>query len=457
MSIFENFKSSVQKIREKIEEFKDDHKSLSQAISTALEFLPGPYDKFARTIWDGIEKEDDSAEKMLLILERIQRNDEKSFMEITKNISELIKKNATKEDLQKIGEQIRTSNESIVKILEPKLNELLKITQENSLDIKEIKSILLAREIRENNGFSRPAHVFLTNVDSATRIRIERSQPEKHDYRIFKDVKDFWKAYDSLELDGGMWIEIDGTFSEYGPLTFGTPWQKKEDHFNWRGSISSLELPFGIDGIISISSGNAIIRLEPVRLSTSDGPELSYNRYAGLYQGIGRNSIPLVIDEKLLRESRKRHNVQEGKHTYKVRIRGTVEQPPGCFSTMTTNPEQFDKSQYVLHVAGEGSSIEYLGNTDFLEADVWAIFESKGLETMIVRCPDFSEETSIGQAIQEIRKQARRQFGSEYVLKEQFDSIKRPFGPDVGKYSGLNIEDARSIVQMARQIFELIR
>jgi hypothetical protein len=48
---------------------------------------------------------------MLKILERIENNDQKSFSIIESKIAELIQFRPKDEDLQRIGEQIRSSNQ----------------------------------------------------------------------------------------------------------------------------------------------------------------------------------------------------------------------------------------------------------------------------------------------------------------------------------------------------------
>ena len=67
-----------------------------------------------------------------------------------------------------------------------------------------------------------------------------------------------------------------------------------------------------------------------------------------------------------------------------MRIRGTIEEPLGFTSTITTVPERFDKKQYVLQVAGDGAFMKIIGSVDFFESDIWAIVESKGVENMVV-------------------------------------------------------------------------
>jgi len=68
----------------------------------------------------------DSSAKLLEILEKIQDNTEQSFYEIKMNMSEIIQFGARTQDIQKLGEQIRVSNESVISNLKKAFNEELK-------------------------------------------------------------------------------------------------------------------------------------------------------------------------------------------------------------------------------------------------------------------------------------------------------------------------------------------
>jgi tetratricopeptide (TPR) repeat protein len=130
LSVFELFKERVLEVRKAVEEFKDNHKMASKAISLVIDSMPEPFNKFSSVIWNGLEKQAeggaDSSAKLLEILEKIENNTEQSFFEIKTNISELIQFGAKTEDIQKLGEQIRISNESVTQNLKEAFNEELK-------------------------------------------------------------------------------------------------------------------------------------------------------------------------------------------------------------------------------------------------------------------------------------------------------------------------------------------
>jgi hypothetical protein len=129
LSILSSFKEGVLKIRKAVEEFKDDHKIASEAITLVIESMPEPFNKFCSVIWNGLEKQEaqaDSSAKLLEILEKIENNTEQSFYEIKMNMSEIIQFGARTQDIQKLGEQIRVSNESVISNLKQAFNEELK-------------------------------------------------------------------------------------------------------------------------------------------------------------------------------------------------------------------------------------------------------------------------------------------------------------------------------------------
>ena len=129
MSVFESFKEKVLGYAKAVEKFKDNHKMASEAISLAIDSMPGPFNKFLSVIWNGLERqqaEEDSPAKLLEILEKIENRTQQSFYEIKTNISELIRFGAKTEDIQKLGEQIRTSNEAVIQNLKVAFNEELK-------------------------------------------------------------------------------------------------------------------------------------------------------------------------------------------------------------------------------------------------------------------------------------------------------------------------------------------
>jgi hypothetical protein len=126
VAIFESFKQKVLQIREKVEEFKDNHKMASQAISAAIDSMPEPFNKFFSVIWDGLEKEGEDGERKLLEIPKKIESAEQSFDQVKASVSELIQFGARTEDIQRLGEQIRISNESVINSLKRSSAEILR-------------------------------------------------------------------------------------------------------------------------------------------------------------------------------------------------------------------------------------------------------------------------------------------------------------------------------------------
>jgi hypothetical protein len=328
-------------------------------------------------------------------------------------------------------------------------------------DINRIRfNIYEALEGSENEILIECLKTLLTDIDQIAFERKKRSLSDTANIISFDNVKDFWSAHN--ELNEGVWVKVFGTFSEYAPLTLGISLERKREHFNWRTSLSTMELQtplsdielpspvdVGIDGVMSLSSGNAIIRFEPFVLPNSEK-----NRYAGLYQAIGRNSISLVVDEGLFQKFKNENGIKKT-HTYDVEITGTTERPSRVFSTFTTIQDQFDSKPIIIQVVGKGAGIKYVSKTTFFEADIWGIFSSKSnkKKLMIVRCPDFSDVNTLGYANKEIKDEVISIFGNDFIAEAQYDYVAKPFATVV-KESEQTIGEAQEVVKLIRDIYK---
>jgi hypothetical protein len=189
VAIFESFKQKVLQIREKVEEFKDNHKMASQAVSVVIDSMPEPFNKFFSVIWDGLEKEgEDGTTKLLEILRKLE-NTEQSFDEVKESISELIQTGARTEDIHKLGEQIRISNESVINTLKRSSAEIL-------AEIGSVKedTRLIRRDINQKHGSTDLKQLNIDeikryyNVHDASRIlNIQRSY-----FDVIKKSLEFW-------------------------------------------------------------------------------------------------------------------------------------------------------------------------------------------------------------------------------------------------------------------------
>ena len=142
MGLLDKFKEKLTGVRKAVEEWKANNPRWSKLISAAIGTLPEPFNTFGNVIWEGLEKEDDGPQKMLEILERIEKTNPKQFGEISSKIDELIEMQASHEDIQDIGKQIIESKEKIISILSSKLDKLTEISKDSNERIRKIENQL---------------------------------------------------------------------------------------------------------------------------------------------------------------------------------------------------------------------------------------------------------------------------------------------------------------------------
>ena len=138
MAIFENFLDSFNRIRNKVEEFKSDHKMANTAISKIIQSMPSPFDKFLGIVWNGLEKDEDSPKQILEMLEKFNTQNEILFIQQTQKISEILDKKPDKKDIIQLSEEIRNSKISIEKLLDDKLAKLTSIAEMNSKKLDKV-------------------------------------------------------------------------------------------------------------------------------------------------------------------------------------------------------------------------------------------------------------------------------------------------------------------------------
>ena len=97
------------------------------------------------TVW---RKNEECGKAVVETLKRIETNDELQFIRQTAKITELIEKNASKEDILEISVLIRESNGEIISILE---NQYDKISNQLcTINDKQDRQILLFNKLLEN-------------------------------------------------------------------------------------------------------------------------------------------------------------------------------------------------------------------------------------------------------------------------------------------------------------------
>ena len=157
----------------------------NMAISKIIKSLPKPFDIFLGVVWDGIQKDDNSLQEILKILERIANNDELAFTRITSGINTLIEKNASYDDMMEVAKQIKNSNIKIVTILDSKLHEISEISKEilavGHKTRKEVKK--LRTELKSKDDFRR-------NFTRRLKLVVKNLKTKNQPNYVFDSVND---------------------------------------------------------------------------------------------------------------------------------------------------------------------------------------------------------------------------------------------------------------------------
>ena len=238
-----------------------------------------------------------------------------------------------------------------------------------------------------------------------------------------KSVRRFWKMYRKSsrigepELREGMLITLKGTLSKYAPMIIGDPIKKRELHKEYRKKLSErkVEDTDRIDPKLSLTSGNTVWRIK-----------IGDFVYLGLYQGIVRNSIPVFV-----------------KKEYYESIEGIFfkDDNPYCVDVVLTgslgelSAEVVDKvglvekgSVYGLFVGNKGTKIEYLGEADYLDGDIWIALKDGRKEHMVSRFLDLGDIDDFEDELKKLKGDVKEVLSanpnSQVIL--QFDQVNRP-------------------------------
>jgi Trypsin-like peptidase domain len=122
-----SFKDKLVEFRKNVEEWKDNHKMASQAVSAAIDSLPQPLDKFFGVVWNGLEKEnrDDTAQKLIPLIEKFESINEQSFRDITSKLDQLLESQISDEDIRNLGDKIQMSKEDIAIVISENTEKLV--------------------------------------------------------------------------------------------------------------------------------------------------------------------------------------------------------------------------------------------------------------------------------------------------------------------------------------------
>lgn len=239
--------------------------------------------------------------------------------------------------------------------------------------------------------------------------RMGESAPSPENTVEIERVQDFWTRVEGGNLDEGTAVTIDGTLSGYGPMVFGPPREIKRRHFRLREAMGE-DVSAELDGLISMSSGNPLIRLPP-----ENGV-----KYAGLYEGVGRNSVPVLVDEDAFESWR----ASTSSLVVDVSLTGTLVEVPDEWRDLMELFGLDDDNGYAVSVES-ADAIRERRRTRFFEADIWAVFDDGDTQNWISRCPDFTASSDFRRQVRDIVDSADR-LGEELKLVSQYDLVERP-------------------------------
>lgn len=263
-----------------------------------------------------------------------------------------------------------------------------------------------------------PVSAFVTTVslgvESVSLFRMYSGDRSGGNVVEIGTVKDFWQRHRSDELELGMNVSLLGSLSEFAPMLFGDPREVKERHFELREKLTG-EDPSLVDPLISISSGNPIIRLPPI----------NGINYVGLYDSIGRNSVPVFLDGSVFEEW-KQTEADESMTVWDVEIRGRLGEIPDEWSDFFSSfGYDSDVAEFALYVDDhEKAGIEYIGETRFFEADAWAAYIVDGESRWLSRCPDFADRTDYRKTMENMIGILEDEESPEVI--SQYDLVDHP-------------------------------
>ncbi|MBU0518725.1 hypothetical protein KKA00_06765 [bacterium] len=241
------------------------------------------------------------------------------------------------------------------------------------------------------------------------------------------DVREFWEKRRSNFICEGMIIEINGTVSKYAPMITGDPIMKRRNHLEYRKELQKSTDKYkkdenNINTTLSFSSGNTIWKLYE-----HDGLV-----FMGIYQSIVRNSIPLFVekeyyDNQLLAVFNRFNQTS----FCEARIKAKVLPMPKPFSDQAAlKLNRFICPDLALYVGEKGTSIKLLGETRFLDGDIWVGIEKQGEQFLLSRFLNLADESELRSEVEELRTDIEMNYPDSATVT-QFDQVNRYFGPGI--------------------------
>lgn len=217
----------------------------------------------------------------------------------------------------------------------------------------------------------------------------------------FITIRQFWEA----EKEAGELVEIRGTLSKFAPFLPGNPNLKRTLHREYRRAILEEDYEANettVDAYLAFTAGQMVWRLDQL------DQKKQKRVYLGLYHGIVRNSISILVDKGYYD-----HTVAQifdqgrSQDTVEVVVRGILERiPENIMARFIENhglkdrvsPELLDAlgTEFGITVSGRaGTRIKYSGSTRYLDGDIWVVVEQDGKEHFVSRFLDLSDPNDV--------------------------------------------------------------
>jgi hypothetical protein len=248
-------------------------------------------------------------------------------------------------------------------------------------------------------------------------------------YMNIINISDFWKDANAGKITEGSMISIQGQLSLYAPLCIAPPSVKRMNHMLYRSHISSTsditdDLKAKIDAMLSYTAGQMVLRLDD-----KDKPLI----YLGLYHSIIRNSIPVFVEGKYYREKiKKMFDNNSNPYVMEAIIAGELKALPSCSlskinSTNISLSMSSQKPVFAVMIDGVNSYIEYVGESRYLDGDIWFALEDEKKQFFVSRFIDFGDKDDLMEQKKDLRDDIMKDYKDVKKIIYQFDQVEKMY------------------------------
>lgn len=265
------------------------------------------------------------------------------------------------------------------------------------------------------------------------------------DVEYIHRITDFW-ANRPIE---DSCVQIKGTLSLYAPMIIGPPMMKRDTHLAFRTKKDDFDED-SLNASLAYSAGQMVERVR--------GDHHYY--ILGLYQGIVRNSIPVLVDPvyyfaHIANVLNRDNTSQSGRKSlcHEAKITGIVSPLPPGYNRMAAMKRWMASNAYntlgdgvvenqgydssivglFIHGTNDKTKIEWTKEAKYLDGDIWCYVEKKTErgrsveKKMFSRFGDLSNEKDIGLQISGMKAEIEKEFGPHYEIISQFDEVDKRF------------------------------